>query len=583
MLNTEGYSGYTLNGKTVSCPGSMCDYFNDCSMGKFKPKFDVLGPVNVNHNCEYPMGASVSRMSTIIKEAMSALNSTVDFSQYDSNNDGKIDMIYVLCAGMASSFEGNNSRWLWPHQSDYVSMGGTYDGKSLGRYACSTELYGWQDKPDGIDVEGIGTMCHEFSHSLGLPDLYDTDYEKGGGQSHDPDMWEPMASGTGFNVSRYPASYSLYDRLTLGWAAPKTITAEGDYTIANLVNTGEGLRIQSANSREFFLLENRQKKKWDLYLPGHGMIVARVDSSKTWGNDPNTNPARNYYELVRAGNTSTGSLGSDPFPGTKGVSMLGPSTTPPLATWDNKTTSVNLIKIKEANSVISFKALNTNSIQKLTEDFEKMPATTDKSAANVTGRFTNWDFAKCNVVAPGSAYCNGTHAVAMYSGTAITSNKPVYYNTYFAAAQAINTSTSAAKFTLSYSTNNGASWTRLKSMSNLDTQEVPSSTTKMLYWDLSFINSQPVLFRLNQTAGNKTVPVYIDDFSLFYTGSEGGKYEPGDVNADGLIDIRDLNILVNIVLGQDGASRYDGRADLNGDGKTDIVDVNIAINLILGL
>ncbi|MBQ0115691.1 MAG: leucine-rich repeat protein, partial [Bacteroidales bacterium] len=57
----------------------------------------------------------------------------------------------------------------------------------------------------------------------------------------------------------------------------------------------------------------------------------------------------------------------------------------------------------------------------------------------------------------------------------------------------------------------------------------------------------------------------------------------GDVNADGKIDVVDLNIVINIILGSDQASKYNGRADVTGDSKVDIVDVNAVINLILGV
>ncbi|MBQ0116126.1 MAG: dockerin type I repeat-containing protein, partial [Bacteroidales bacterium] len=71
---------------------------------------------------------------------------------------------------------------------------------------------------------------------------------------------------------------------------------------------------------------------------------------------------------------------------------------------------------------------------------------------------------------------------------------------------------------------------------------------------------------------------------LYYTMTQGTKpaYKTGDVNNDGSVDIKDLNIVINIVLGQDDAANYQGRADVNADGRVDIVDVNAIINLILG-
>ena len=59
------------------------------------------------------------------------------------------------------------------------------------------------------------------------------------------------------------------------------------------------------------------------------------------------------------------------------------------------------------------------------------------------------------------------------------------------------------------------------------------------------------------------------------------EFSQGDVNGDGKVDIDDINILINILLGKDTASKYDGRADINSDTKTDIQDVNQLVNLVL--
>ncbi len=56
----------------------------------------------------------------------------------------------------------------------------------------------------------------------------------------------------------------------------------------------------------------------------------------------------------------------------------------------------------------------------------------------------------------------------------------------------------------------------------------------------------------------------------------------GDVNGDGVVDVADINVLLNIILGNDSASNYGGRADVNGDGNIDVSDVNSVINIMLG-
>ena len=172
MINADDYMGDDrtnfYSSGYVRCTGSIRDYYRDNSEGMFVPTFDVVGPVQVNRSQYYANGTQNSVQLMI--DACAAADSQVDFSDYDVNNDGTVDMIYFIFAGLGSYIQGNDSRLLWPHQYD-ISYNRTIrkDGVKLGRYACSNELFG---STDWSVLEGIGTMCHEFSHVLGLPDFY---------------------------------------------------------------------------------------------------------------------------------------------------------------------------------------------------------------------------------------------------------------------------------------------------------------------------------------------------------------------------------------------------------------------------
>ena len=161
------------------------------------------------------------------------------------------------------------------------------------------------------EIDGIGTICHEFSHVLGLPDFYDTNYDKDGKEeSNHPGDWSVMAGGSYLNIGRTPAGCSLYGRCSVGFCDedPELLTGKGDFMLPPLSDTqAKGYRINTPVNNEFFLLENRQKTKfkWDSELPGSGMLVFRVDRTKTsvWdmsSNEVNANPNHMYYELIRA-------------------------------------------------------------------------------------------------------------------------------------------------------------------------------------------------------------------------------------------------------------------------------------------
>ena len=369
MMNKENYTGYRgTNGRTVSCTGSVRDYFRDQSNGLFEPEFDVFGPYQVDKSQYDANGLNGS--ASLLRAAVNKADEDIDFSNYDRDGDGVVDMIYFIFAGNASSYSGNDSRLLWPHRS-VLTEGWNYmtrDGVILWDYACSVELYGWTSMPESVTLDGIGTICHEFSHVLGLPDLYDTDYEQSGGESKHPGDWSVMSGGSYFNNGRTPVGYNLYERYAVGFAVPQLISETGSYSLEALHKSNTGYRINTQVNKEYFLLETRQQEKWDQYLPGHGMLIFRVDSTSTrvWEeNNVNANPKHNYFEMVRARGTSA-NASYDPFPGRGNVTAVNNVTSPAsLKTWAGKETRFGLLNIKESAGVITFDVEDTYVLRSL--------------------------------------------------------------------------------------------------------------------------------------------------------------------------------------------------------------------------
>lgn len=350
ILNKKDYTGYTdQNGTFQSYTGSVRDYFYDNSLGKFSPEFDVVGPVKIDVSCTFPRGMTNAR--SLSQKVMDAADPIVDFSKYDRDGDGVVDMVYFICAGYGAAYAGNNSDYLWAHA--WSLYGDVHDGVKLDRYACSNEMYGWEGGESSLD--GIGTICHEFSHVLGLKDEYDTDYANGGGQSFHPDNWSLMAGGNHINMSRTPVGYSLFQRYQAGFSVPKLISASGSYSIPSLAASGTGYRINSSVDKEYFLFENRQKSKWDAYLPATGMLVTRIDSTDTsvWVNNKiNCDPSHNYIELVRAiPATKLGAFATDVYPQPT-VTSLTNETTPNICSWTGRKTPFVLSDIKKVGSIV---------------------------------------------------------------------------------------------------------------------------------------------------------------------------------------------------------------------------------------
>lgn len=573
MVNTPNYSGYNdpRTGRYVYMTGSVRDYFYDNSYQIFDPVFDVVGPVEVDFSCLDAHGTSNGEV--IFNAALDAADSEVDYSKYDSDGDGMVDMVFFLVAGYSANYSGNNDDYLWPHMY-YLWGTPDHDGVGFGLYACSTEIAGWENYY--ADVNGIGTFCHEFGHVLGLPDLYDTDYSGSGGESRDPGAWSVMAGGSGGNFGRNPVGYSLYERYALGFTQPVLLESVGDYTLEALDQTNKGYRLNTPNLDEFFLIENRQQGKWDRFLPGHGMLVARVDSSEArvwWNNQVNCNPNRMYYELLRAYYVGQDS-NSDPFPGDAGVTSISNFTNPNLLTWDNNFNEFAIMDIAESDEVISFKLEPDTSIKTIIEDFELMPVTSDQNATGVEGVFCSWDFVKCAISAPETGQCNGSHAVGMKKPSQMTSSAPLRIIPYMVNYQVFNPTVTEARFKFSYSVDGGATWIA-PAEGSITVGAGDKGTASV-----SLPIDKPIMLRFNQTAGSTKSSCYLDDVKLYYKDMWPEPIK-GDVDGDGEVSIADVNALINMILSGSVDMTKIYSADVNDDGEINIADVNMIIGMLL--
>ena len=580
MFSAENFTGFhdPITDRDVSCLGSVRDYFNEQSNGAFKPPFDVYGPYTSTRKASECDNYSQSIFSSALKKA----NADVDFSRYDNNGDGRVDMVYFLVAGYSAASNGAETGYLWPHASNLYYYAIVYDGKRMDRYASSTELYGWENTPSTVTVEGIGTVAHEFSHVLGLPDFYDTDYGSSGGESHHPGGWDVMAGGGDYNYGRTPAGYTLYERYALGWAHPKTITQAGNYAMEAVNVSNDGYILRSPVSNEFFTIENRQRTRWDAYIPGHGMIVTRVDSTNlgVWSNNKvNCNPSHNYFEMLRAGNTSSGDNASDAFPGTMGIPMITNESLPNLRTWDGSANSFNIVDINEKDGIISFKVVDNNSQLKLVEDFEGMTANGSTTDQNVEGKFANWSFNKAGVRSPGEGKADGTNSVMMKLPSQFYTVTPINYNTNMATLTIFNTGAYVAKYSLDYSTDGGETWTRALTSAGNASVDVPARTSSIGYWPLKISSKKSALYRISQVGGNKNASTYVDNFTLYNT--ENVDYLFGDVNGDGEVNIMDINAIINIILGGNVDDDTRARADLTADGEVTISDINVLVSILI--
>lgn len=406
----------------VDVDGSARDYFYENSMGIFDPTFNVVGPIQIDAkatDCGGQNSSSQTR-ANIFKKVLGQVNNEIDFTEYDLNNDGYIDLCYFIFAGYGSYMQGNNDNYLWPHASDFSQnarwYGMRYDGKYFGRYACSVELMDYEAYAESHQyLDGIGTICHEFSHVLGLADHYDTDYSDNGLAKH-PDDWDIMASGTDLNYGLTPVGYNAFERYVLGFTTPAEINAEGIYTLNPFNSSNESYILQSGSEDEYFFIENRQQGKWDRFLPGHGMLVWRADLSDSyaWKNNlVNVNPDNMHFELLSAAPYNDLVSPYTPFPGKGNNTDLTTESTPSLNSSKHTKAPFNLYDITEStDGIISFEASKQKRFQTIIEDFETMDPTT-ADATDIKGVFCNWNLTKATIEPVSGDYGYGQQLVKM--------------------------------------------------------------------------------------------------------------------------------------------------------------------------
>jgi immune inhibitor A len=519
IVNCHNFKGFkdAVSDTLIPYTGSVRDYFFDNSCGVFDPHFDVVGPVKIGYSQLYPQGTSYGR--TVVEAAVDAADALVNYADYDTNGDGYADMVYVIFAGPGSNVVGNNSNYIWPHAS---SLAGTkHDGVYIGRYACSTEYFG---KQAWKMIDGVGTICHEFSHVLGLPDLYDTDYSGSGGQSVHPGKWTLMASGCYLNNCRTPAGYGLYERYALGFTAPQLITGNsGSYSLSAINRSNSGLRLNTLNDGEFFLLENRQKTGWDAYLPGEGMLIFRVDSTAvdSWrSNSINANPAHNYYELVRADRqyNSSGAViesAGDPFPGSGNVESVGNSGTPSLLTGGGQKSPVGLSGITLTDSVVTFNIVDISDKSRI-EDFESMPVTTSfTDVSGVEGVFSNWDFLdSAHVAAVSDGIGHGRHVLALFGNSVAVTTTPIKENVDDVSFMMWNPTNQTVMVRLLYSVDSCATWNIANNFNSSNYYELGEGDSITAKFKISTV--KPVNFKFWLSTGSSVTECVIDDFTVHY-------------------------------------------------------------------
>jgi immune inhibitor A len=254
----------------------------------------------------------------------------VNFANYDNDGDGVVDALFIVHAGPGAEVTGNVND-IWAYQGSITPK--TVNGVKVINYSIEPE--------DGA----IGVFCHELGHVFGLPDLYDTDYTSAGTGN-----WDLMAHGSWNNGGMTPAHPLSWCKVQLGWVNPITIfNAAQSVTIQPLATNADvyKLPIKNKSSKEYFLLENRQRTGFDAHLPGVGLLISHIDENQTDNTDENhylvdIEQADGRRDLNKAANEGDA---TDPYPN-NGNNSFGTESTPNSMAYDGSDSKVVVTNIQ---------------------------------------------------------------------------------------------------------------------------------------------------------------------------------------------------------------------------------------------
>ncbi len=367
-----------LFGNNIS--GSLTDYYNEVSYGKFNLTGDVYGW----YESSYTEAMAVENTSGFIIDILNQADIDIDFSNYDNDGDGTVDGLMIVFPGLGADEDGADSGHIWPHMSTLWENGAPYsqlhDGLAISKYAICPEQRKIGNSSVNREIRPIGVFAHEFGHVLGLPDLYERSAGDEGAISEGIGEWCLMASGS-WNGSDgdTPAHMSAWCKYQLGWSEPIVLELENYETYLNddgllvLENSAQNdnqiykIHADGYRFNEYFLLENRQLVNFDSQLNGSGLLLYHIDEDQYWGkaafwggvNNDNYNHKLVDVEEADGLNDLDNSVNrgdaGDPYPGISENTHFDSdfSSNPNNYNYTGLSSSVNLNNITESNGLVT--------------------------------------------------------------------------------------------------------------------------------------------------------------------------------------------------------------------------------------
>lgn len=360
-------------------PGSMTDYYWETSyqqaflVGQVTQWYRMPQSYAYYVDGQRGFGSYPHNAQRLTEDAVMAADPDVDFSLYDNSGNGQVDALFIVHAGPGYEDTGNLN-YIHSHAwvtSYYMSV----DGVTVWRYSMEPEETG------SGQLVTIGVFCHEYGHVLGLPDLYDYDYDSNG-----VGMWSVMAGGSWGGGGATPVHFDAWCKYDLGWVNPTVVE---DPLINEQVDAVEfspdiyQLFSLGNYDNEFFMVENRRQVAFDVSIPYSGILIFHVDESV-----PNNNNQNHYKVAVEQADgeldleNNRGADSGDPWPGLTDNRTFNDFSTPNAWLYYDGPSEISVANISDSDSTM----FADFSVAYTTPLYEVLELTFDDQSGNNNGR-----------------------------------------------------------------------------------------------------------------------------------------------------------------------------------------------------
>lgn len=277
-------------------PGSLTHFYREMSRGQFELTGEVLPRWYASRsNAEAYATGGFGRFA---REVLQAVDADVDLGRYDNDgpdgvpnsgdDDGAVDFVFIVSASAPSGFiikEATGVAELGLG-SDFVSQDRAHRGGSIRVRSDDGAV-----QRGRFFAEAVGTMAHEFGHFLGLPDLYDREYEaEPADDSGGIGYWGLMGHGNrGWGEIDGPNPFCVWSLGQLGWLGVNNqqlnvLSQDRDDVVFADVNAGGAVYLlpAPAPAEHFFLVAFRSRRHsyYERNLPAEGLLIWRVHPTR---------------------------------------------------------------------------------------------------------------------------------------------------------------------------------------------------------------------------------------------------------------------------------------------------------------